>query len=198
MVMRRGLTRTTAVRRCFLIAHYQLLASFFLLSPLSAQAFETLLKELSGPDADQLDAEMAEKRTKNTPLPSSTEMITAAEQDEFAVEKNIETSGVTLQGLDKTTARVFIIDAAVGQTVEFGTLKIVVAHCEKAPLENRQESMAFVTITEEKPTGEKSTEKPSFAPKVFSGWMFSSSPALSALDHPMYDIWIKECKDVKK
>jgi hypothetical protein len=95
---------------------------------------------------------------------------------------------VTLQGLDKQTARVFIIDAAVGQAIEFGPLKIVVNHCEKAALEDRQESMAFVTITE--------TKLNSPPTSLFSGWMFASSPALSALDHPNYDVWIKECKTV--
>jgi hypothetical protein len=125
------------------------------------------------------------------PLPSSTELQAAerqgpTEEDDFAPMKNVVTNGVTLQGLDKQTARVFIIDALVGQSIEFGTLKIIVQHCEKAPLENRQESMAFIRITEQKPN--------SAVQNLFSGWMFSSSPALSALDHPIYDVWIKECK----
>ncbi|MBP9777540.1 MAG: DUF2155 domain-containing protein [Alphaproteobacteria bacterium] len=111
------------------------------------------------------------------------------EDDDFAPEENIIANGVALQGLDKQTGRVFIIDAAVGQTVEFGSLKIVVKRCEKAPLDDRQESMAFVNITEVKPKSSPLT--------LFSGWMFASSPALSALDHPTYDVWIKECKVLK-
>ncbi|MBY0293327.1 MAG: DUF2155 domain-containing protein [Alphaproteobacteria bacterium] len=122
------------------------------------------------------------------PPPSSTEIASPPEDDLFATEKNIVTNGITLQGLDKQTARVFIIDALVGQTIEFGTLKIVVKHCEKTPLEDRHESMAFIIISEEKAKS---------APhKLFSGWMFSSSPALSFLDHPLYDIWIKDCKNL--
>lgn len=160
-------------------------------SPLYAQDFESLLTELSGSDADHLSEHAEEqKKTEHSSSFSSTEMTSLIEEDEFTPEKNIKTNGVTLQGLDKPTARVFIIDAAVGQTIEFGTLKIVVQHCEKAPLENRQESMAFVKITEAKPNCP--------VQQLFSGWMFSSSPALSFLDHPMYDVWIKECKDVKK
>jgi len=158
--------------------------------PLYAQSFDTLLNELSGSDADQLESERADQQKKaKAPSPSSTDLITPPEDDTFAPEKNVVTNGVTLQGIDKLTARVFIIDAAIGQTIEFGTLKIVVQHCEKTPLESRQDSMAFVTIQEEKPS--------SSPQKLFSGWMFSSSPALSCLDHSTYDIWVKECKNIK-
>lgn len=176
----------------FLIAEFCFLITFFT-SPLYGQRFEALLNDLSGSQADQLESELAdrEKPESKQPLPPSSIEITSPPEDEaFAPEKNIVTNSVTLQGLDKQTARVFIIDAAVGQPIEFGTLKIVVQHCEKSPLEDRQESMAFVTITEEKPSCASQL--------LFSGWMFASSPALSALDHPIYDVWIKECKDLKK
>lgn len=160
----------------------------FLTPPLYGQSFDSLLNELSGSQAEQLDSEIEppSQEEEQPPPPSSTELQASPEEDDFAPLKNIVTNGVTLQGLDKQTARVFIIDAPVGQTVEFGTLKIIVQHCEKAPLENRQESMAFIRIAEQKPNYPLQT--------LFSGWMFSSSPALSALDHPVYDVWIKECK----
>lgn len=106
--------------------------------------------------------------------------------DHFTPSENLLTNGITLQGLDKTTARVFIIDAKLGQTVEFGTLKINILQCKKSPPEERQESIAFLTIEEPSHTSEK----------IFSGWMFSSSPGLSALNHPVYDIWVKECKNI--
>ncbi|MBY0501935.1 MAG: DUF2155 domain-containing protein [Alphaproteobacteria bacterium] len=161
-------------------------------SPLYAQGFDTLLNELAGSEADQRESEIGDqqKRDEHSPLPlSSTDLTAPPEDDAFAPEQNIVTDGVTLQGLDKQTARVFIIDVSVGQTVEFGTLKVVVKRCEKAPLEDRQESMAFLTITETKPK--------SVPLMLFSGWMFASSPALSALDHPIYDVWIKECKNLE-
>lgn len=162
-----------------------------LVAPLYGQSFEALLNELSGSEADQMESEAADlKKKEEPPQLSSAEIIASSEGDEFEPEQNIVTNGVTLQGLDKHTARVFIIDASVGQPVEFGTLKIVVRHCEKAPLENRQESMAFITISEEKI--KNSPEN------LFSGWMFASSPALSALDHPIYDVWVKECKVLPK
>jgi hypothetical protein len=161
-----------------------------LFSPLlNAQGFETLLDELSESDTDPIENETDVKESaeeKLTPPPSSTELVSTPEDEDFELEKNVVTNGVTLQGLDKHTARVFIIDAAIGQPIEFGTLKIVVQHCEKAPVDDRKESIAFVRIVEE-----KSNNNPE---KIFSGWMLSSSPALSALDHPIYDVWVKECK----
>ncbi len=169
-----------------------LIIAFLWASPLYGQDFEALLNELSGSEVDQLESEMADQqkgKDQVPTLPSSTDLMAPPEDDDFAPEENIIANGVALQGLDKQTGRVFIIDAAVGQTVEFGSLKIVIKRCEKAPLDDRQESMAFVNITEVKPKSSPLT--------LFSGWMFASSPALSALDHPTYDVWIKECKALK-
>lgn len=90
-----------------------------------------------------------------------------------------------LQGLDKITARVSKFDAPVGRAVTFGTLSIVVRDCEKSTPEERPENAAFIQIYETRP-GEKPERR-------FSGWMFSSSPALSALEHPVYDVNLLEC-----
>ena len=91
-----------------------------------------------------------------------------------------------LQGLDKITARVSRFDAPVGQAVRFGTLSILVRDCEKSAPEERPENAAFVQIEENRPKEQKL--------RLFSGWMFSSSPALSALEHPVYDVNLLECK----
>lgn len=90
-----------------------------------------------------------------------------------------------LQGLDKTTARVSRINVKVGQSVDFGSLEIELLACDKRPPEETPESAAFLKIIERKP-GESSVER-------FSGWMFASSPALSAMEHPVYDIWVLDC-----
>ncbi|MFQ5618885.1 MAG: DUF2155 domain-containing protein [Rhodospirillales bacterium] len=90
-----------------------------------------------------------------------------------------------LQGLDKVTARVSTIEAPVGQVVRFGTLEIVARSCDKRPPEETPESAAFVDIWEVRP-GEP-------AVTLFRGWMFASSPALSALEHPVYDVWVVDC-----
>lgn len=91
-----------------------------------------------------------------------------------------------LQGLDKITARVSRFEAPVGQEVRFGTLSILVRDCRKSAPEERPENAAFIQIYENRP-GEERT-------RLFSGWMFSSSPALSALEHPVYDVNLLECR----
>ncbi len=90
-----------------------------------------------------------------------------------------------LQGLDKVTARISTIEAPVGQPVRFGSLEIVARHCDKTPPEERPEAAAFLQISEIK-QGEP-------AEVLFSGWMFASSPALSSLEHPIYDIVVVDC-----
>jgi hypothetical protein len=91
-----------------------------------------------------------------------------------------------LEGLDKTTARVSEFVAPVGKSVTFGDLSIVVRDCEKNPPEESPENAAFIQIYENR-NGDKRA-------RLFSGWMFSSSPALSALEHPVYDITVLDCR----
>ncbi len=91
-----------------------------------------------------------------------------------------------LEGLDKITARVSRFEVLVGKTASFFTLSVAVRECEKSAPEDRPENAAFVEIYENRPGEERS--------RLFSGWMFSSSPALSALEHPVYDVNLLECK----
>jgi hypothetical protein len=91
-----------------------------------------------------------------------------------------------MQGLDKITARVSQFNAPVGQTVRFGKLSVIVRECRRSPPEERPENAAFVEIYEDRP-GEARE-------RLFSGWMFSSSPALSALEHAVYDVNLLACR----
>lgn len=92
-----------------------------------------------------------------------------------------------LQGMDKVTARVSTIEAPVGDVVRFGSLEIIARVCDKRPPEETPESAAFLDIWEVRP-GEP-------AVSLFRGWMFASSPALSAMEHPVYDVWVLDCTD---
>lgn len=94
-----------------------------------------------------------------------------------------------LQGMDKVTARVSTIKAPVGDTVRFGALEIIARVCDKKPPEETPESAAFLDIWEVR-EGEPAME-------AFRGWMFASSPALSAMEHPVYDVWVLDCKNTK-
>jgi len=93
---------------------------------------------------------------------------------------------VVLQALDKVTARVYTIKAPIGDLVRFGTLEIIARHCDKRPPEETPESTAFLDIWEVR-RGEPTVS-------LFRGWMFASSPALSALEHPVYDVWVLDCE----
>lgn len=108
----------------------------------------------------------------------------AAAQGAGAEDLDLEIA--VLQGLDKVTATVETIEAPVGRPVFFGTLEIVARNCKKRPPEEMPESAAFLEVWEI-----KRGEPPS---SLFRGWMFASSPALSAMEHPVYDIWVLDCR----
>ena len=92
-----------------------------------------------------------------------------------------------LQAMDKVTARIWPLHVPVGQGVRFGTLDIEVANCVKRPPEEPPESGVFLTISDQLQSGDEI--------QVFHGWMFASSPALSALEHAVYDVWLVDCVD---
>lgn len=95
---------------------------------------------------------------------------------------------VTLRAVDKITARVTDIQAPMNKPVRFGSLEIMPRTCTKRPPEETPEVTAFLEISDIQPDGEKK--------KLFSGWMFASSPALSALEHPVYDVWVIDCNAI--
>ncbi|HET6224193.1 MAG TPA: DUF2155 domain-containing protein, partial [Dongiaceae bacterium] len=90
-----------------------------------------------------------------------------------------------LQGLDKVTARTQRFYAPVGEATRFGTLSITVGDCLVNVPEAPPESVAYLTIVDNKP-GQA-------AEKLFAGWMFASTPSLSALDHGVYDVRVLSC-----
>lgn len=100
---------------------------------------------------------------------------------------DIEGKGAILQGLDKVTARVSSLEASNGQTVKFGSLEITVRRCQRSRPDQKLERAAFLEIDNVDPSTKEKK-------RVFSGWMFSSNPALSALEHAVYDVWVKDCK----
>ena len=100
----------------------------------------------------------------------------------------LEGDTAKLQALDKITARISTLSAPIGKQISFGTLGVTVQRCAFHPPEEPPEDAAFLEVVDR-------GHDPSQAPKaVFSGWMFSSSPAVSALEHPVYDITLLSCK----
>ncbi|MDR3326444.1 MAG: DUF2155 domain-containing protein [Rhodospirillaceae bacterium] len=92
-----------------------------------------------------------------------------------------------LRGLDKVTGRVVTIKAPIETQINFGTLGIVAHACHKRSSEEQSETAAFLDIWEAR-DGQTVIN-------LFKSWMFVSSPSLSALEHPVYDIWVLDCKN---
>jgi hypothetical protein len=96
-----------------------------------------------------------------------------------------------LRGLDKVTARTRDFEAPIGEEVAFGALGVTVRYCRKRPPEEPPEVFAFVQVNDRRTDGfGVETE----GERIFSGWMFASNPALNALEHPVYDVWVIDCR----
>ena len=96
------------------------------------------------------------------------------------------TEFAVLRGLDKVTGRAETFDVPIGGEVDYGRLFVRVMACDQTALDEPLESAAFLQIRD--PARAKDAEM------VFSGWMFASSPELSAMDHVRYDIWVLSCR----
>jgi hypothetical protein len=91
---------------------------------------------------------------------------------------------VVLGGMDKVTARFTSFRVRVGEVGHFGTLEVTPRSCQKTPPEETPESAAFLEIDDMKDETRR---------RVFNGWMFASSPGVSALEHAVYDVWVLDC-----
>jgi hypothetical protein len=89
-------------------------------------------------------------------------------------------------GLDKITGRIITFEAAVDETVQFGSLQLTARVCYSRPEYENPQTSTFIEVDE---VGFDNSYK-----RLFSGWMFASSPGLNAIEHPVYDIWLTECK----
>lgn len=99
----------------------------------------------------------------------------------------IERNTAQMQAMDKITGRVSVVDVPVNSEVAFGSFSIVVRACKATPPEETPENYAFVDVAD------SSFGKMQF--NIFKGWMMSSSPALNAVEHPIYDVWLLKCTD---
>ena len=89
-------------------------------------------------------------------------------------------------GLDKITGRITAFDVAINETVQFGALQVTPRVCYTRPPTETQNTDAFVQVDEITLQGE--------VKRIFSGWMFAASPGLHGVEHPIYDVWLTDCK----
>lgn len=104
---------------------------------------------------------------------------------------NLMGEAVQLRALDKVTARTFDYTVPIGDSLDFGSLTIYAKHCEKTPPTSLPETYAFLQVDDRRlmEDGSETSE----GARLFSGWMYASRPAISALDHRVYDIWVIGC-----
>jgi hypothetical protein len=93
----------------------------------------------------------------------------------------------SFSGLDKITGRIINFDEDIGETVQFGALRVKTDACYTRPSTEAANTDAFVEVDEITLQGE--------VKRIFSGWMFAASPGLHGVEHPIYDIWLTDCKN---
>jgi len=103
-----------------------------------------------------------------------------------AAAERIENGVAVFAALDKVTARIKELRVPLDQTVEFGALNITPRVCYSRPATERPKTSTFVEVTETELDGQQK--------QLFSGWMFAESPALNAVEHPVFDVWLTECR----
>jgi hypothetical protein len=121
--------------------------------------------------------------------PTPPQPADAAPQEDTVVTETptqkIENGRAVFAGLDKITGRTISFDAAIGETVQFGALQVTARACYTRPPTEATNTDAFVQVDEVTLQGE--------IKRIFTGWMFASSPGLHAVEHPIYDVWLTDC-----
>jgi hypothetical protein len=89
-------------------------------------------------------------------------------------------------GVDKITGRIITFDVYINETVQFGALQVTPRVCNSSPETEEPKTDTFVEVDEI--TLDRKIRR------IFTGWMFAESPGLNAVEHPVYDVWLKTCK----
>jgi hypothetical protein len=103
-----------------------------------------------------------------------------------ALAETIANPVASFSGLDKITGRITNFDVYIDETVQFGALQITPRVCYTRPPTETQRTSVFVEVDQVSLKGSVT--------RIFTGWMFADSPALNAIDHAVYDIWLLDCK----
>ena len=127
-----------------------------------------------------------QRQPRGTPQPADT---APQPGDEVVVEpppQRITNPTAVFSGLDKITGRIISFDVAINETVQFGALQVTPRVCYSRPPTETPNTDAFVEVDEVTLQGE--------IKRIFTGWMFAASPGLHAVEHPIYDVWLTDCK----
>jgi hypothetical protein len=105
----------------------------------------------------------------------------------LAAAKEIANPIAVFSGLDKITGATTTFEIKIGEEQRFGGLIVKPSVCYTREITEEPNTASFVEVTEVAQT--------SVRRKVFSGWMFAESPALNAVEHAVYDVWLVGCRD---
>jgi hypothetical protein len=100
--------------------------------------------------------------------------------------ERLENQTAVFSALDKVTARISRVEVPLNKTIVFGSLKVTPRVCYSRPPTERPKTTSFVEVEEVLLDG---TER-----RLFSGWMFAESPGINAVEHPVFDVWLIDCK----
>jgi hypothetical protein len=130
-----------------------------------------------------------QRQPRGTPNGTPAAPATLQPGDEIVTEPpavKITNKAAVFSGLDKITGRIIKFDAEVGETVQFGALRVTPRVCYTRPPTEAANTDAFIEVEEITLQGE--------VKRLFTGWMFAASPGLHAVEHPIYDVWLTDCK----
>ena len=139
-----------------------------------------------------IGAPQEEGRAGESPVRSgrARPLVEAVNRDEAAPPpQRIANPTAVFSGLDKITGRIISFDVAINETVQFGALQVTPRVCYSRPPTETPNTDSFVEVDEVTLQGE--------IKRIFTGWMFAASPGLHAVEHPIYDVWITDCKGGK-
>lgn len=103
-----------------------------------------------------------------------------------APETRLSNPVAVFSGLDKITGRIISFDAYIDETVQFGALRVTPRACYTRPTNQTPRTDSFIEVDE--------ITLDNKVRRIFTGWMFAASPGLNAVDHPIYDVWLTDCR----
>jgi hypothetical protein len=137
--------------------------------------------------AAAVDPLPGQRQPRGAPQPADTSPQPGDEVIAEPPSQKIANKSAMFSGLDKITGRIIAFDAAIGETVQFGALQVTPRICYTRPPTETSNTDAFIEVDEVTLQGE--------IKRIFTGWMFASSPGLHAVEHPIYDVWLTDCKN---
>ena len=123
---------------------------------------------------------------KNTITSTLFALLASALMLGVANAEKIQNTVAVFSGIDKITGRIITFDVYIDETVQFGALQVTPKVCYSRPSTEAPKTTSFIEVDEI--TLERKIRR------IFTGWMFADSPGLNAVEHPIYDVWLVNCK----